>query len=111
MGKFVVGDVVAVPFPFSDLSGKKLRPAVILAIIEHDDLILCQITSNSFASKRAIKISDADFLDGGLPHASHIRPDRLFSAESTIIQKRKGRLRPQRLQMLLKSVRALFTTE
>jgi mRNA interferase MazF len=108
MGKFVVGDVVAVPFPFSDLSGKKLRPAVVLAAIEHDDLILCQITSNSFASKRAIEITDADFLDGGLPLTSHVRPDKLFTAESSIIQKHKGKLRPQRSQMLLRAVQAIF---
>lgn len=111
MGEFVVGDVVAVPFPFSDLSGKKLRPAVVLATMEHDDLILCQITSNAFASKRAIEISDADFLDGGLPSTSHVRPDKLFTAESTIIQKRKGTLQPRRLRMVLNAVRALFATE
>jgi mRNA interferase MazF len=111
MGKFVIGDVVAVPFPFSDLSGKKLRPAVVLATVEHDDLILCQITSNSFASKRAIKISGSDFLEGGSPITSHIRPDKLFTAESTIIQKHKGRLQPERLQILLRSVQALFTVE
>jgi mRNA interferase MazF len=111
MGKFVIGDVVAVPFPFSDLSGTKLRPAVVLATIEHDDLILCQITSNSFASKRAIQISTADFLEGGLPHVSHVRPDKLFTAESTIIQKHKGRLQPKQLKIVLRSAQELFAIE
>jgi len=111
LGKFVAGDVVAVPFPFSDLSGKKLRPALVLATVERDDLILCQITSNSFASKRAIEISGDDFLDGGLSLVSYVRPDKLFTAEPTIIQKRKGNLKPRRLQMVLKAVRELFATE
>jgi len=111
MGKLVVGDVVAVPFPFSDLSGNKLRPAVVLAMIEHDDLILCQITSKSFASKKAIKISDLDFSEGNLPVTSYIRPDKLFTAETTIIQKHKGRLKPQSLRVVLATVQELFAAK
>ena len=109
MGKFVVGDVVAVPFPFSDLSGSKLRPALVLAEIEHNDLILCQITSKSFASNKAIKITDNDFSDGNLPVLSYIRPDKLFTAESSIVQKHKGKLNSQKLRFTLKKVQDLFT--
>lgn len=43
MGRFVKGDVVVVPFPFSDLSAAKHRP--VLASLAGDDVILCQITS------------------------------------------------------------------
>ncbi|WP_242716914.1 hypothetical protein [Microcoleus vaginatus] len=45
MATFVKGDVVVVPFPFSDLTQAKRRPALILATLEGKDLILCQITS------------------------------------------------------------------
>jgi len=110
MGKFIVGDVVAVPFPFSDLSGKKLRPALVLATVEHDDVILCQITSKPFASKRAIAVNTGDFQSGGLPAASYIRPDKLFTAESTIILKNKGTLRPQLLGTVLAAVQGLFSS-
>ena len=44
MARFVKGDVVVVPFPFSDLSQSKRRPALIIASLEGDDAILCQIT-------------------------------------------------------------------
>jgi mRNA interferase MazF len=111
MGKFVVGNVVAVPFPLSDLSGNKLRPAVVLATIEHNDLILCQVTSKSFASKRAIKISDLDFSEGKLPITSYVRPDKLFTAEGSIIQKHKGKLKRQSLRKLLLNVQKLFAVE
>lgn len=39
------GDVVVVPFPFSDLTQAKWRPALVISALEGDDLILCQITS------------------------------------------------------------------
>lgn len=47
MGKFVKGDVVVVPFPFSDLSASKRRPALVVATFMGDDVILCQITSKA----------------------------------------------------------------
>ena len=47
MAEFVRGDVVVVPFPFSDLSQAKRRPALVVAELTGDDLILCQITSQS----------------------------------------------------------------
>ena len=45
MAGFVKGDVVVIPFPFSDLSGSKKRPALVLADLPGDDILLCQITS------------------------------------------------------------------
>jgi mRNA interferase MazF len=45
MARFVKGDVVVIPFPFSDLSGSKRRPALVLVDLPGDDIILCQITS------------------------------------------------------------------
>jgi len=39
LGRFIKGDIVVVPFPFSDLSQSKRRPALVLADLEGDDLI------------------------------------------------------------------------
>ena len=54
MERFVKGDVVVIPFPFSDLSASKKRPALVLASLEGDDLILCQITSEARFDKYSI---------------------------------------------------------
>ena len=51
MAKFVKGDVLVVPFPFSDLTQAKRRPAFVLAGPFGDDLILCQITSQVVKDK------------------------------------------------------------
>lgn len=50
MGSFATGQVVLLPFPFSDLSRSKYRPAAILADAGRGDWVLCQITSNPYVS-------------------------------------------------------------
>ena len=55
------GAVVLIPFPFSDLSQAKLRPAVVLADVGRGDWILCQVTSNPYGDSRAIMLTDASF--------------------------------------------------
>jgi mRNA interferase MazF len=92
VGTFVRGDVVVVPFPFSDLSAAKRRPALVLADLTGDDVILCQITSQATRDSYAIPLLDADFVDGGLRQASNIRPNRLFTADSALIAYRAGRI-------------------
>ncbi len=54
MEKFVKGDIIVISFPFSDLSGSKKRPALILADLQGDNIILCQITSQQTKDKYAI---------------------------------------------------------
>ena len=103
-----VGSVVLVTFPFSNLKGKKLRPALVLAKVEFDNLILCQITSKSYTSKTAISIKEKDFAEGGLPISSYIRPDKLFTADEIIIKEVVGQLTPITKNKILKSVRKLF---
>jgi mRNA interferase MazF len=46
------GEVVLVPFPFSDLPQSKVRPAVCLADAGRGDWVLCQITSSPYGDRR-----------------------------------------------------------
>ena len=90
MGRFVKGDVVVVPFTFSDLSASKKRPALVVAALTGDDVILCQITSQTVGDAYAVTLSNADFSTGNLHHSSNIRPNRIFTGDSNIIQYRAG---------------------
>ncbi|UMZ74675.1 hypothetical protein ACONDI_02275 [Natranaerofaba carboxydovora] len=44
MERLIRGDVVVIPFPFSDLKNSKRRPALVLTELQGEDIILCQIT-------------------------------------------------------------------
>ena len=73
MAEFVKGDVVVVPFPFSDLSQAKRRPALVISKLDGDDLILCQITSQTVKDNYAISINKSDFESGDLKQSSNIK--------------------------------------
>ncbi len=60
MGKFAVGQVVSSAFPFSDLKSHKYRPAVIVAVVDFDDAILCQITSKPYSSSSPIPLASGN---------------------------------------------------
>jgi|SRR3989338_1552435 len=108
MEKFEVGDVVSVTFPFSNLKGQKLRPALVLAEAEFNNLILCQITSKPYSSKIAIYIKPKDFVSGKLPITSYVRPDKLFTADETIIKSTLGQLTPKTRKTILKTIAEIF---
>ena len=88
MEKFVKGDIVVIPFPFSDLSDTKKRPALVLADLHGDDIILCQITSQFTKDNYSIPLKDHDFLSGKLDVPSNIRPNRIFTADKNIVIKK-----------------------
>jgi mRNA interferase MazF len=110
MEKFTIGSVVLVTFPFSNLKGQKIRPALVLANVEFGNLILCQITSKPYSSKTSICIKPSNFTTGGLPVVSYVRPDKLFTADLTIVKGVVGRLNKKTSEAILKSVRSLFTS-
>ena len=103
-----VAQVVLIPFPFSDLSGTKLRPAVILADTGRGDWILCQITSNPYADPNAFRLESGDFEIGSLRTISFVRPGKLFTANTTLMQDQIGRLKQDVFHGLLQTVIKMF---
>ena len=104
MARFVKGDVVVVPFPFSDLTQAKRRPTLVLAELEGDDRILCQITSRPIGDRYAVELDDNDFETGGLRRKSNIRPNRIFTADVRIILYRVGHLKPDKVNEVIEKV-------
>jgi mRNA interferase MazF len=110
VAKFVKGDVVVIPFHFSDLSQSKRRPALVLAPLEGDDVILCQITSKNIKDNYAISADDADFASGGLRQAGNIRPNRLFTADNHIVLYRIGTIHKAKLDHVINEVVEIIKT-
>lgn len=103
--------VVLLPFPFSDLSAQKLRPALVLADAGKGDWLLCQITSKPYADLRAVAIADSDFASGGLQLTSYARPAKLFAAHASLIQSIAGSLSAEAHHRVCTALVALLKDE
>ena len=62
------GDIVLVPFPFTDLSSSKRRPALVVSPdwfnSSNQDLVLVAITSQIGDDPRSVLLDEADFVGG-----------------------------------------------
>lgn len=102
------GSVVVVPFPFSDLSGSKRRPALVIADWGGDDIMLCQITSKANTDGFAIHLSESDFSAGGLPIDSNIRLNKVFTADKRIILRIAGTLKQDKYKAVAEGIARLI---
>jgi len=108
MEEFVKGDVVVLPFPFSDLTKSKRRPALVVANLEGDDIILCQITTEARIDDYSIILTNNDFKQGSLNLTSIIRPNRLFTADKSIILYKIGSLKESKIREVEAEIIKIF---
>lgn len=83
------GEIVLIPFPYSDLTGAKLRPALIISnkkLNNSQDRICCLVTSNP--TKEGILIYKDSFIEGKLPFKSWVKSHRIFTIHKDIIKKK-----------------------
>ena len=109
MEELVKGDVVVIPFPFSDLSASKKRPAVVVANLTGDDHIIAQITSVDRTDNYSISLETKDFKNGKLPHDSMIRPNKLFTADKSLIYYKAGAINDKKVKEIEKALVNIFT--
>ncbi len=96
------GEVIVLPFPFSDLSTSKPRPALVIAVPRKDELITCQITKQNTRPEYKVLVTKADFLYGGLEvDPCYIRPDHIFTAEPEIVMMSVGKLKPEKVEEVI----------
>jgi len=108
MERPVKGDIVVIPFPFSDLSASKKRPALVVANLTGDDVILSQITSAAKNDQYSILLAKNDFSAGNLKVESRIRPNRLFTADKSIVEYRAGTLKKEKMKEVEQKLISIF---
>ncbi len=84
------GDIVLITFPFTDLSGNKLRPSVVLGETTQD-ITVCFITSQTeWQEVTDIVLTPTN--ENGLHRLSLIRISKIATLEKTLIKGLMGRL-------------------
>ncbi|MBF0532232.1 MAG: type II toxin-antitoxin system PemK/MazF family toxin [Candidatus Omnitrophica bacterium] len=101
------GDIVLVPFPFTDLTSVKVRPALIVSDDpQNQDVIIAFISSVVPAKLKKteylLNVNDPDFFTTGLKTVSVIKMNKLLTISSALILRRLGRVNPELQQELNK---------
>ncbi len=89
------GDIVLLPYPFTDLSGQKARPALIISSDKFNnnrDAIFVFITKEEYKTHFDIRINSTDihFANTGLKASSTIRVSKLVTLEKTLVKRKLG---------------------
>jgi mRNA interferase MazF len=84
------GKIILVPFPFTDLSSQKIRPAVIISRQKPraSDVIVAFVSSVPLSASKShvvIPITHADFKKTGLKKHSTVRCDKLATLDKAIV--------------------------
>lgn len=94
------GDVVLVPFPFTNLAGRKVRPAVIVSPDPQRDDVLVAFISSVLPSRLnpaewLCPTDHPEFSATGLKQASVFKANKLLTLHRSLILRRLGRLGPK----------------
>src|SRR5579863_3872816 len=108
MARFVSGEVVVVPFPFTDLQSSKVRPALVLASLTRGDIILCQITSQAGSHSTSMALHPDEFESGSLPRSSFVLPHRIVTANDSCVRRSVGTLKAAKLSEIREAVCAVI---
>ena len=95
------GDLLGIPFPYSNLTTKKRRPVLVVTSPDrHGDFMGLAVTSVE-TEESAVAIVEGDMATGSLPRESWIRYDKIFTLNSEIVVKTYGSMKDQLLETVM----------
>jgi mRNA interferase MazF len=100
------GDVVLVPFPFTDLSGSKNRPALVLVVTENDVTVAFITSQMKWLEELDVKIEPA--FENGLKQSSLIRIGKLTTLDKNMVIGKLGSIGINELQIVNQNLIQLF---
>ena len=105
------GDIVIIPFPFTDLSQRKRRPALIISnniVNATGDYLLAQVTSRNKNDNLSIEIADSDYASAPLPVKSYVRVHKIFCLHGSLIEKKVAVTTDNFVQQVNQKIRTLL---
>lgn len=105
MATLTKGDIVLFPFPYTDLSDRKLRPCLVLSEEMGEDIMLCQITSQRLRKdEHSVELKPVDTTDGTIMIESYIRANMIFTASKAQIRKKLCRVKDDKYRQVTAAI-------
>ena len=103
------GDILLIPFPFTDLTGQKNRPALLL-ITTGTDITVAFITSQiKWQDEHDLKLEPST--ENGLKKTSLVRLSKLATIDNELVIGKLGNLTETEIQQLNKNLIKLLQLE
>ncbi|MDP2672196.1 MAG: type II toxin-antitoxin system PemK/MazF family toxin [Nanoarchaeota archaeon] len=100
------GDLLLVPFPFSDQAGKKVRPVIVISnnnFNEHsEDLIVVGVTSNISKDRYALKLNNKDLEEGKIMNECCIKVENILRLDKFLVIKKIGKIKEEKTLQIIK---------
>ena len=110
--RFEQGEIVFVPFPFTNLASSKKRPVLVLSKTDYNakssDFVCCGITSSTIRANHSVFIESKDLAAGFLPKPSTIKVNTVFTLEKSIVIRSLGKVRSNIMERVKKQFFGLF---
>ena len=100
------GDIVLLPFPFTDLSVMKNRPAVVL--VQNDFDVTVAFITTQLHYKKTTDVVISDFKESGLKKESLIRVNKIATIDRSIVLGKLGELESYIVDKVNESLKILF---
>jgi|SRR3989344_4053873 len=98
------GDLLLVPFPFSDQSGRKVRPVIVVSnadFNEHsDDAIVVGVTSNISKDKYTLLLLSDDLEEGKLSTQCCVKVENILKIDKELIIKKIGKIKREKMEKI-----------
>ncbi len=94
----IKGDIVVVDFPFTDLTGSKLRPSLIL-LENRFDYVICFISSN-LKIKEPLDLVLSTTPSNGLKKESIIKTNKIMTIDKTHVKGKIGEITSKEINLL-----------
>jgi mRNA interferase MazF len=105
MASFELGEVLILPFSYTDLQSRKRRPAVVLVDAGDEDILVAKISTKEYHSPYDLKLDR--WQEAGLLAPSFVRIHKLLAVEKSHVVQRAGMLDPADLERLKQAFRAM----
>jgi mRNA-degrading endonuclease toxin of MazEF toxin-antitoxin module len=101
-------DLLLVPFPFSDQSGKKVRPVIVLSNEKFNefsgDLLVVGVTSNIYKDYYSLSLNEKDLEEGKLYSKCSIKVENILKLEKNLIIKKIGKIKKEKMLKIINLV-------
>ena len=102
------GTIVLVPFPFTDLAGHKVRPALVLHVSRGEDCVLAFVSSGLSKKRYQFDVLIRASNKNGLKCDSIIKGDKLATLQKKVVLGELGTAEPAAMKAVDQAIRKLF---